>query len=385
MKLVVDENIPLAEAFFADLGDLTLLPGRTMTAADVKDADALLVRSVTAVNANLLQGSSVKFVGSATIGADHLETAYLDQHKITCATAPGCNAVAVVEYVAAALLELAALRGESFADRSIGIVGLGNVGSRLKKVMADWGLTVLACDPPLQEKGEPDLVSLEEALQADVVSIHTPLTRSGDHPTYHLFDAKLLDTLKQGAVLINASRGAVINNNDLKAFLERRSDVSVVLDVWEGEPFIDAELAQRVEIATPHIAGYSYDGKVKGTAMIYKALCDAMGLKTKNTLEDLMPDSASLTIDLSEGVVIKSCRDLVQRVYRIGEDDHNLRTSLQHPKDHRIAAFDQLRKHYRVRREFSQVSLRGAEQLKNELPAAELEKIQALGFRLPRA
>lgn len=382
MKLIIDENIPLADEFFADFGEVVKKPGRLLTRADVQDADILVVRSVTQVNQALLDGTAVSFVGSAAIGQDHLDLNYLNSRGIPCATAPGCNAVAVVEYVAAALLDLEARHGWSMAGKSLGIVGLGNVGSRLKPVFEALGLTVIACDPPLADQGQQGLVPLDEVLNADIVTLHTPLTRTAPHPTFHLLGYDRLATLARGAVLINASRGPVIDNPALRRVLEERGDLSVVLDVWEGEPLVDTELAQRVEIATPHIAGYSYDGKVRGTAMIYDALCRHLGRTPDKTPEQLIPPEAAHLIDLNEGEGIQTCRDLVRKVYRIEEDDVNLRSSLQHPKEHRIAAFDQLRKHYRLRREFSEVVLRGVETFVGRADPQEVEKIRALGFRL---
>ena len=382
MKLIIDENIPLADEFFGHLGTIEKKPGRLLIRDDVLDADALIVRSVTPVNEALLANTSVRFVGSATIGADHLDTAYLESAGIGYATAPGCNATAVVEYVAAALLDLEARHGWRMAGKTLGIVGLGNVGSRLKPVFEQLGLKVIACDPPLADQGVTGLLPLEEVLKADIVSLHTPLTRNGHYPTFHLLDAERLRALRPGTVLINACRGPVIDNQALCQVLEERGDLLAVLDVWEGEPLVDPELAQRVEIATPHIAGHSYDGKVRGTAMIYDALCRHLQVERDRQLEALIPDSTRQIIDLNERDGIQSCLDLVRKVYRIEEDDVNLRSALQHPKEHRIAAFDQLRKHYRLRREFSEVVLRGVDDFLKRADEGEVRKIRTLGFRL---
>ena len=383
MKLIIDENIPLADGFFADLGELVKKPGRLLTRDDVKDADVLLVRSVTQVNEALLQDTPVKFVGSATIGEDHIDVDYLRAQGIGFASAPGCNAVAVVEYVAAALLDLEERLGWSMQGKTLGIVGLGNVGSRIKPVFEALGLSVLACDPLLAEQGHSGLVSLDEVLQADIVTLHTPLTRSGAWPTYHMLGSEQLRALPEGAILINASRGPVIDNLALRTVLADRGDLSVVLDVWEGEPLVDPELAQRVEIATPHIAGHSFDGKARGTAMIYEALCRFLQRSATKSLDDLIPESALHLIDLNEAEEITNCRDLVRKVYRIEEDDVNLRSALQHAREHRIAAFDQLRKHYRLRREFSAVELRGVESFMARIDPQEIARMRALGFCLP--
>lgn len=383
LNIVVDENIPAAEACFSGLGKVIKLPGRHLCNADVRDADVLVVRSITQVNQSLLAGSKVRFVGTATIGVDHVDTDWLQQQGICFTNAPGCNAQSVVDYVMTALLELESSRDFSLAGKSVGIIGLGNVGSRLQAVCKAMGLTVLACDPPLQQAGTNGLVSSDEAWQADIVSLHVPLVKDGAFPTLYLGDYRRLHSMVPNAVLINSSRGAVVDNRALSNVLNERPDLCAVLDVWEGEPLVNRELVSQVDIATPHIAGYSHDGKVRGTWMIYQKLCEFLQQPIQLQEQDLIPTPLNLMLDFSLAHTDnpRSARDIVQKVYDIREDDLGLRTSLQLERERRGEGFDALRKHYRVRREFATVRLRGQAYLQQQLGAAEWQRLLALGFR----
>jgi len=379
MRIVADENIPLLDEFFAGFGEIRRLPGRSIDAAAVADADLLLVRSVTQVDRALLDGSAVKFVGTCTIGTDHLDLDYFQQAGITWASAPGCNARGVVDYVLGSLLVLAEQQGVDLATRTYGVVGAGQVGSRLLKVLRGLGWRVLVCDPPRQADEGGDFVSLQQVLaECDVISLHTPLERLGEHPTYHLFDHARLAALKPGSWLINASRGAVVDNQALRELLPQRSDLQVVLDVWEGEPQADVELAALCRIATPHIAGYSLDGKLRGTAQIYQALCQHLGVAPSVELEQLMPSAwlSELTIDASADpawALASVCR----AVYDPRRDDADFRRSLQGDAAMRRAAFDALRKHYPMRREIDGLEVC----VKGDAPALA-SLVRALGARL---
>ena len=295
MLIVADENIPLLDEFFAGFGEIRRYPGRQIDAAAVRDADLLLVRSVTRVDQSLLADSQVRFVGTCTIGTDHLDLDYLDSRQISWCSAPGCNARGVVDYVLGSILALAEQQGVDPAQRSYGIVGAGHVGGRLLKVLRGLGWAVKACDPPLAALQTGEFVDLAEILQdCDVLSLHTPLAAD----TRHLVGASQLAALRPGAWLINASRGAVVDNQALRQRLESGADLQVVLDVWEGEPLVDVPLANLCHIATPHIAGYSLDGKLRGTAQIYQAFCASMGLSPTISLESLMPAPALREIRL---------------------------------------------------------------------------------------
>lgn len=361
MKIIADENMPLVHELFANLGEVVTLPGRSIAAKDMVDADVLLVRSITRVDRHLLEGSRVRFVGTATVGVDHVDHAYLVAHGIEFANAPGCNADAVVDYVFAALYAL----GADPSDGCVGIVGCGQVGGRLYRRLRELGVACRCHDPFLTASQQPDLCTLEEVLRADIVSLHTPLTTSGPYPTHHLLNADNLAQLREGAVLLNTGRGAVISNDDLRNLLARRKDLRVVLDVWQSEPDVDLALLDRVALATPHIAGYSVQGKENGTRMVHEALRKWMGRDTGRQ----GPDASLLPLR------VRSVKDAVVSAYDIRKDDQRMRTVLAAAGDHRGEAFDQLRKNYPHRHEFSRYRVYG------ELSSTEKKQLLALGFR----
>ena len=360
MLIVADENIPLIDAFFAQFGEIRRLPGRQITRADVHDADVLLVRSVTKVDRDLLEGSAVRFVGTCTIGTDHLALDYFQQEGMQWSSAPGCNARGVVDYVLGSLLTLAEIEGAALHQRTYGVVGAGEVGGRLVSVLKGLGFNVLVCDPPRQAVEGDGYVSLEQIIErCDVISLHTPLDKSGEHPTWHLFDHQRMNQLKQGTWLINASRGPVIDNNALRDVLTQREDLQAVLDVWEAEPQVDVELADLCVLATPHIAGYSLDGKQRGTAQIYQAFCDFLGQEAVIKLADLLPAPWLAKVELSaESDPAWALAMLCRGVYDPRRDDADFRRSLVGTVQEQKLAFDALRKHYPVRREIEGLPVR---------------------------
>nr|WP_288499817.1 4-phosphoerythronate dehydrogenase PdxB [uncultured Pseudomonas sp.] len=379
MRIVADENIPLLDEFFAGFGEIQRLPGRAIDRAAVANADVLLVRSVTCVDRAMLQGSPVRFVGTCTIGTDHLDLDYFSEAGIAWSSAPGCNARGVVDYVLGSLLVLGERLGAELAQRTYGVVGAGQVGERLIKVLRGLGWRVLVCDPPRQRAEGGDYVSLQHIIeQCDVISLHTPLTRDGEFATRHLLDAELLEQLRQGTWLLNASRGEVLDTAALCALLQRRADLHVVLDVWEGEPLVDLELAALCHIATPHIAGYSLEGKLRGTAQIYQAFCRAQGIEAMISLESLTPRRWLQRLSIAAGsdpawALATVCRT----IYDPRRDDADLRRSLVVDEQARKAGFDLLRKRYPVRREIEglDVQLEGSDE-----PLSAL--ISALGARV---
>ena len=379
MHILADENIPLAEAFFAEFGTLRRLPGRQISAADLEDCQVLLVRSVTRVDRELLAGSAVRFVGTCTIGTDHLDLDYLATAGIHWASAPGCNAQGVLDYVLSSLLCLAERNGEALHDKVYGVVGAGQVGGRLVALLRGLGWQVRVCDPPRQRREGGDFVSLEQLLaECNVISLHTPLSREGEDATWHLLDQARLAALRPGCWLINASRGEVVDNAALKGCLQAGQALQVVLDVWQGEPLVDVELAALCQLATPHIAGYSLDGKLRGSEQIYRALCAWLGQAPRHQLCDLLPSPWLAGLALSaqatpEWLLATLCR----AVYDVRRDDADFRRSLQGDASQRRQQFDLLRKHYPMRRELQglAVSLQGDNQ---QLAAL----LQALGCRL---
>jgi erythronate-4-phosphate dehydrogenase len=367
MLIVADENIPLLDAFFAGFGEIRRVPGRSIDRTTVEQADVLLVRSVTNVNRALLEGSKVRFVGTCTIGTDHLDLGYFNEAGITWSSAPGCNARGVVDYVLGSLMTLAEIEGVDLTQRSYGVVGAGEVGGRLIQVLKGLGWNVKVCDPPRQAAEGGDYVSLEQIIeQCDVISLHTPLTRSGDGATWHLFDQQRLQQLKPGAWLINAARGPVVDNVALREVLLEREDLQAVLDVWEAEPEVDVALAELCVLATPHIAGYSLDGKQRGTAQIYQAYCAFIGQPAIIQLSDLLPapwlSEVTLHADSDPAWALAM---LCRGVYDPRRDDADFRRSLVGNVGEQRAAFDVLRKQYPVRREIEGLKVR----IEGESPA----------------
>lgn len=346
MKIIADENLALTEYFFSDVAQVVSLPGRTLNSVDVHEADALLVRSITQVNQALLHGSSVKFVGSATIGIDHLDTDYLQQQNITWANAAGCNAQAVAEYVVTALLYIRPqllFAGKTF---TLGIVGLGNVGQRLAKVANALGWQVVGSDPFVSH-ADIQHVSFEELLQlADAVSIHVPLTHTGTHPTYHLFNEKVFSQLKPQAIVLNSARGAVVSEQALLKDIQQ-TQRDVVLDVFEHEPKISADLLDAVTLVTPHIAGYSLEGKARGTQMIYDAFCDHLQQCVQKDFTTQLPVCQQFQQPLRMAL-----KQNIKQIYDIAQDDRNLRACVDHQMVSQHA-FDALRKNYALRREWA--------------------------------
>jgi len=375
MKIIADENIPCVQQAFAPLGEVSLWPGRELQAEQVRDADILLVRSVTRVDAALLEGSSVRFVGSATIGFDHVDRDYLQQQGIGFATAPGSNATSAAEYVVSALMVLSERQGFELAGKTVGIIGCGNVGSRVRQKLSALGMQCRANDPPLQAGGDhDDFVSLDEVLQADIVTVHVPLTKTSRYPTFHLVNETFLERLKPGAIFINTSRGAVADNRALEALLASRDDLSVVLDVWEDEPSISASLLRQVDLGTPHIAGYSYDGKLRGTEMIYRAASEYFAQPVVWHAADELPPVATIDMRSREtGNALVSA--MVLGAYDVRQDDARLRATLALSAAERTSAFDRLRKDYPVRREFTESTV-----LLDEPAGAAGTLLSGLGF-----
>ncbi len=359
MKIVADINIPFIEACIGYLGEVELLNGREITAEKVKDADALLVRSVTQVNESLLQGTAVQFVATATIGFEHIDRDYLVRQGIGFSSAPGSNANSVAEYVVAALLEIGHRKGMDLAKTSIGIVGVGNVGSRVAAKCEGLGMSVVRNDPPLaRETGDAKYLPVDAVFDCDFVTIHTPLTREGQDKTFYLANETFYDSLKPGAVFLNTSRGAVVDTVALKSAVASGKLGAVCLDVWENEPHIDPELLGAVDLASPHIAGYSFDGKVAGMVMIYEAMCRHFGLPVKHKVGDFLPEPEVPVLKLEAlGCIQETVRSAVQTIYAILSDDAHTRDILTLPEPGRGAFFDGLRKNYPRRREFQNTQI----------------------------
>lgn len=382
MLIVADENIPLLDSFFGDIGEIRRVSGRTMSPEDVADADVLLVRSVTRVGPELLEGSRVRFVGTATIGTDHVDLDWLDQQGIRFSAAPGCNANSVAEYVLSVLSLHAERRGlDDWARMSVGIVGVGNVGSEVARKLERLGFDVRLCDPPRQDREEENdqqFVSLEEALECDVVTLHTPLTRDQKHATHHMLGEAQLASMTADQLLINAGRGEVIDTEALHSRLEQANGPVVALDVWEREPRIDPALVDQVWLATPHIAGYSLEGKVQGTEMIYQALSGYLGLPVRKKAGQFLPEPALSKVSFTSAAdEDDALRIALRACYDPRQDDARLRVAMRGSADERAAAFDRLRRDYPVRRECSSLKV----QLKGTSKSLQ-DSFRAIGFKL---
>jgi erythronate-4-phosphate dehydrogenase len=352
MKFLADENIPYVWDAFASLGEVATVSGRAITPERVHDAELLLVRSITKVNAALLDGSAVRFVATATIGEDHIDKTYLVSRGIAFSSAPGSNAGSVCQYIAAALLLLADRHGLDLSRMKLGIVGVGNVGSRVEGAARALGLTTVLNDPPLERQtGDVRYRPLDEIFDCDIVTLHVPLAKEGPDATWHLADEAFLRRLKPGAILINSSRGAVADGAAVLRALDDGHLRACVLDVWEGEPDIDIALLDRVFIGTPHIAGYSFDGKVNGTRQIYEAACRFLGTTPAWDATCLLPapECPHVAVD---GASAKAVHDAARAVYDIMRDDAAMRQLLAAPAAGRPGLFDRLRKEYPRRREF---------------------------------
>lgn len=355
MRIVADENIPFVQEAFSDLGTVETRAGRSMTPEVLKDAEMLLVRSVTKVNADLLDGTAVRFVATATIGEDHIDKSFLAERGIAFSSAPGCNADSVADYITSALVVLSEQFRMRLPRLRLGIVGVGNVGSRVLERAKALGMTCVLNDPPrARAEADPNFRPIEEIWACDIVSFHVPLTKEGEDATFHLANAAFLGAMKPGAILFNSARGSVVHGNALGEALASGRLRAAVLDVWESEPAIDPALLDRVAIGTPHIAGYSFDGKVNGTRQIYEAACAFLGKDPTWDPSPLLPapDVPKVQLDGTAADPLPELQKAVLTVYDVRRDDEALRGIHDVPASDQGAYFDQLRKEYPRRREF---------------------------------
>lgn len=392
MNILCDQNMPFAREAFSRLGRVTLKPGRQITAEDAREADMLFTRSTTKVGAALLQGSRVRFYGSSVIGTDHIDIPYLESRGIPWCSAPGCNAESVANYITAALFRLSGKHGFTLAGKTAGVVGVGNVGSRVCRHLSALGLRVLRNDPPvrrrLEQAGDPEAetyVPLETVLnEADILTLHVPLTNEGPDATRHLLDANAFAKLKPGVVLLNAARGPVLDTDALLAAIDAGTVAHAVIDCWEGEPAFRTDLASRADLTTPHIAGHAYEGKVNGTAAVYRGACSFLGVKAEEPfalppppVPDWELDGKGAATETEEEALL---RPLVLSVYDIEADSRRFREICPLPEGERAKAFDKLRSAYPMRRQFDATEVR----LKNGT-ARLASKLRGLGFTVRSA
>ena len=376
MKIVCDNKIPFLRGVFEPWAEVVYLPGPETTPGVVRDADAVVTRTRTRCDAALLAGSSVRVVASATIGYDHIDTAWCEAHGILWRNAPGCNSSSVKQYIAAVLCTLARRHGLRLDALTLGVVGVGNVGSKVAEAAALLGMRVLLCDPPrARAEGAEGFVDLDTLVaQSDIVTLHVPLSREGEDATWHLFDESRLAAMRPDQFLINSSRGPVVDGAALRAALQAKALRGAVLDVWEGEPEPDRALMALLDIATPHIAGYSADGKANGTRMSVRTVAAVLGLPLAAWRPADIPAPAQpleFSLDASGKSRQEVLSEAILHTYDILADDRALRA---HPE-----RFEQLRGDYPVRREPTAFTLR----LQGGDPALA-DALAALGFHIQR-
>lgn len=346
-KIIIDDAVVYAEAMFKSLGEVILIPGKDITASTVKEADALIVRSRTQVNASLLKDSRIQFVGSTVVGLDHIDQQYLAKNNIHFYSAQGCNANSVSEYVITTLYDLAEKYGFELSEKSLAIIGVGHVGKLVESKARAIGMKVLLNDPPRAEKEDPkQFVDLQSALQADIISFHTPLTFSGPHPSHHLLNKNNFNQIGDHTIIINAARGGII---DETCWLNHNS-LANIIDCWENEPNINPELYAKASLATPHIAGHALDAKIKGSLMVYKNLCHFWKQPYTDTWQSELP-LAPTTIQPNKSLNKQQMvHQILNRCYRPQEDDFAIRAkdiNDIHKK------FEYYRRHYPAHREWS--------------------------------
>ena len=373
MLVIADDKIPFLKGALEPFTDIEYYPGDRITPDRIRHADALLVRTRTKCNRQLLEDSRVKFIATATIGFDHIDTAYCHKKGITWTNAPGCNSGSVNQYIASALVSLSRKRNFRLKDRVLGVVGVGNVGKKVVRTAENLNMRVYLNDPPrVRAEGVCGFLSLDSIIrECDIITFHVPLTREGTDKTFHIVNESLLSALNPGTIIINSSRGEVVDTAALKKARQDGKVQDIVLDVWEGEPDIDRKLLSMTTIATPHIAGYSADGKANGTAMVVQALSRFYNLGIDDwEPEDIpLPVKTDIAIDCKDLDVEHALGEAILATYRVEEDDERLRASLE--------TFEKQRGIYPLRREFHAYTVR----LKNEHSGIR-QLMMKMGFRV---
>lgn len=371
MKLIIDDKIPYIRGIFEHVAEVAYLPGAKITPEVVHDADAIITRTRTICNEDLLKGSSVKFIATATIGYDHIDTDYCRRAGIQWTNAPGCNSKSVEQYVASALMVLTEKDLVNLKQSTIGIVGVGSVGSKVARIAELLGMKVLMNDPPrARAEGPEKFVNLQTILEeADIISLHVPLNMKGEDATFHMADEIFFSSLKKKPVLINSCRGEVVKTEAVKQAVQEHKIKAFVCDCWENEPNIDLELLAMTTIATPHIAGYSRDGKAKGTQMSVQAVSEFFNLKLDNWIPENIecPAEPLVVIDGKDLTDEQIIAQAVLHTYDIRQDDQLLRAN--------SSDFEKQRGDYPVRREFPAYTVR----LKNTGERVE-EVLKEIGF-----
>ena len=374
MKIVCDNKIPFLKGVLEPYAEVVYLAGAKTTPEDVRDADAIITRTRTACREPLLAGSKVKVIATATIGFDHIDTAWCESNGILWKNCPGCNSWSVKQYMASVLVTLARRHGWDLSKMTLGVVGVGNVGSKVAEVASLLGMKVLLNDPPrARREGRGGFVTLDEVIaQSDIVTVHVPLIKEGEDATWHLFDEKRIRSMRPTQLLMNSSRGSVVDNKAFKAALKDGALAGGVLDVWEGEPDLDEEFVSMLELSTPHIAGYSADGKANGTWMSVQTVAKALDLPLKDwKVRDIPAPEQPLefAIDAAGKSLQEVLTEAVLHTYEVEQDSNRLRAHLDE--------FEALRGDYQIRREFTAFTVKlegGTQQM--------LDRLSRIGFKI---
>jgi erythronate-4-phosphate dehydrogenase len=383
VNIVADEQIAFVHETFSRIGKVQTMPPEAITARAVRHADILFIRSVTKVSAALLRGSRMRIIGTATSGIDHVDTALLRERGIKLISAPGCNARAVAEYVLASLVSIADDEEFKLQGKTIGIIGAGHVGSLVARFCRAMGMKLILNDPPLAAKSRTKnhrFRPITEIMRnADIISLHVPLTDTGRYATRHMVNDEFFARLKKKIILINTSRGAVIDENALLNARRTGKISALVLDVWEHEPGISGAVLEIADIGTPHIAGHSFLGRLRGTAIVYDQLCQDLSIKKPGDWSplSLAPVDRHRTVSVAchAKTEEEAIRQVVHQIYDPGLDDQELRKYLRLARSEQPRYFKHLRDSYQLRPEFGEIKIRGRP-CSYEL----LKKITALGF-----
>jgi erythronate-4-phosphate dehydrogenase len=375
MKIIIDDKIPFIKGILEPYAEVMYLAGSGISKKDVKKCDALIVRTRTECNKELLEGTNVKFIATATIGYDHIDTRWCEANGIEWTNAAGCNSSSVQQYIASVLVNLSKKCNFKFENKTIGVVGVGNVGKKIVRLAETLGMRVILNDPPLaRQRGPCGYVSLDGLIhEADIITLHVPLSFEGEDKTFHLIDEEKIKKFNPDTFLINSSRGEVIDNPALKNTIKHGVLKSAVLDVWENEPDIDLALVKMLDIATPHIAGYSVDGKANGTAMSVRALSKFFNLGIDHWVPENIPsaDFTLIIIDASDKSLQEVVSEAIEKTYEVKNDDERFKKAPQE--------FEKQRGNYPVRREFHTYTV----ELKNGT-SEMVERIRELGFKLKK-
>ncbi len=377
LKIIADEKIAYLKEFFYEIAILDTIPSSEIKNERIKNYDVLFVRTITKVNEKLLEGTKIRIIGSMTSGIDHIDRKYLRKNGIKLIYAPGSNARSVAEYVIASLVTFARKNGIKIQDKTIGIIGVGNVGTRVAQMCSALGMKVLLNDPPKYNRTkDQSYISLKRLSDADIITLHVPLTFSGRYKTFHMVDEEFLLKLRPKTIFINTSRGAVVDEKAIMKFYERLG--GLILDVWENEPDINIELLKLAELATPHIAGYSLDGKFNASYMVYKRLCKYLGIEKKIEKDSIIPKlEKKINLSVGRGDLITILYQIITEVYNPMTDHKNLLEIISMQASERIRYFESLRANYPERREFDNYTV-----VAKNIPSATAKILSALGFRI---